>query len=214
MGTIVLQNTTVITTANMKLFLVAALLIASACAEPESEGEAKPWLAYGNYGYNYPAYGYSGYAGYAGHYGYAGYPYTHGYRHFWKRDTESEAEPEAKPDAWYSLYGHGLTYPYAHHSYVAGYPYAHASYAAPVTTVGRYVAPYYNTYGLGYLMPSASVKPNLTLRLNLTPVTTTMAMPMAILMPMDTMDTLFLMLVLMLVMVMAFGAMPVGGKAL
>jgi len=150
MGTIVLQNTTVITTANMKLFLVAALLIASACAEPESEGEAKPWLAYGNYGYNYPAYGYSGYAGYAGHYGYAGYPYTHGYRHFWKRDTESEAEPEAKPDAWYSLYGHGLTYPYAHHSYVAGYPYAHASYAAPVTTVGRYVAPYYNTYGLGY----------------------------------------------------------------
>merc|ERR1711881_488980 len=78
MGIIVLQTTTVITTENMKLFLVAALLIASACAEPESEGEAKPWLAYGSYGYNYPAYGYSGYAG---HYGYAGYPYaTHGYR--------------------------------------------------------------------------------------------------------------------------------------
>merc|ERR1712020_385472 len=102
MGTIVLQNTTVTTTANMKLFLVAALLIASACAEPESEGEAKPWLAYGNYGYGYPAYGYTGYAGYAGHHGYAGYPYTH------------------------------------------------ATYAAPATTVGRYVAPYYNTYGLGY----------------------------------------------------------------
>merc|ERR1712080_15667 len=214
MGTIVLQNTTVITTANMKLFLVAALLIASACAEPESEGEAKPWLAYGNYGYNYPAYGYSGYAGYAGHYGYAGYPYTHGYRHFWKRDTESEAEPEAKPDAWYSLYGHGLTYPYAHHSYVAGYPYAHASYAAQLPLLAGMLHHTTTHTVLDIIMPSASVKPNLTLRLNLTPGTTTMAMPMAILMPMDTMDTLFLMLVLMLVMVMAFAAMPVGGKAL
>merc|ERR1712077_66554 len=130
MGTIVLQNTTVTTTANMKLFLVAALLIASACAEPESEGEAKPWLAYGNYGYNYPAYGYAGYAGYAGHYGYAGYPYaTHGYRHFWKREADSESEAKPDADAWYSLYGHGLTYPYA---------------------TNAYVAPYYNAYGLGY----------------------------------------------------------------
>merc|ERR1712020_696701 len=138
MGTIVLQNTTVTTTANMKLFLVAALLVASACAEPESEGEAKPWLAYGNYGYNYPAYGY---AGYAGHYGYAGYPYaTHGYRHFWKREADSESEAKPDADAWYSLYGHGLAYPYAH-----------ATYAAPaVTTAARYVAPYYNAYGLGY----------------------------------------------------------------
>merc|ERR1712080_541808 len=125
MGTIVLQNTTVITTANMKLFLVAALLIASACAEPESEGEAKPWLAYGNYGYNYPAYGYSGYAG---------YPYTHGYRHFWKRDTESEAEPEAKPDAWYSYYGNAYGYPYAN-----GY--------------NGYALPYARTYWL-WLWPS------------------------------------------------------------
>ena len=128
------------------------MLIASACAEPESEGEAKPWLAYGNYGYNYPAYGYAGYAGYAGHYGYAGYPYaTHGYRHFWKREADSESEAKPDADAWYSLYGHGLTYPYATNAYVAGYPYAHATYAAPaVTTVGRYVAPYYNAYGLGY----------------------------------------------------------------
>merc|ERR1711881_228637 len=149
MGIIVLQTTTVITTENMKLFLVAALLIASACAEPESEGEAKPWLAYGNYGYNYPAYGY---AGYAGHYGYAGYPYaTHGYRHFWKREADSESEAKPDADAWYSLYGHGLTYPYATNAYVAGYPYAHATYAAPaVTTAARYVAPYYNAYGLGY----------------------------------------------------------------
>merc|ERR1711981_78284 len=152
MGTIVLQSTTVITTANMKLFLVAALLIASACAEPESDSESKPWLAYGNYGYGYPAYGYAGYAGYAGHYGYAGYPYaTHGYRHFWKREADSESEAKPDADAWYSLYGHGLTYPYATNAYVAGYPYAHATYAAPaVTTVGRYVAPYYNAYGLGY----------------------------------------------------------------
>ena len=137
------------------------MLIASAYAEPESESEAKPWLAYGNYGYGYPAYGYRGYAGYAGSYGYAGHPYhTYGHRYLWKRDTESESE--ADPDAWYSLYGHGLTYPYARATY-AGYPYAHhaayaapvatahhAAYAAPVTTVGRYVAPYYNTYGLGY----------------------------------------------------------------
>merc|ERR1712077_71695 len=117
MGTIVLQNTTVTTTANMKLFLVAALLIASACAEPESEGEAKPWLAYGNYGYNYPAYG---------------------YRHFWKREADSESEAKPDADAWYSLYGHGLTYPYATNAYMAGYPYAHATYAAPVAT---YAAP-------------------------------------------------------------------------
>merc|ERR1712024_181142 len=67
---------------------------------------------------------------------------------------------------------------------------------------------------LDMLMLSASVQPILILRLNLMPGTTTMAMPMAILMPTDTMDTLFLMLVLTLVMVMAFAAMPVGGKPL
>merc|ERR1712165_432498 len=145
MGITVLQNTTITTTANMKLFFVAALLIASACAEPESEGEAKPWLAYSNYGY--PAYGYAGYAGYAGHYGYAGYPYaTAGYRHFWKREADSESEAKPDADAWYSLYGHGLTYPYAHATYAAPV----ATYAAPVATTARYVAPYYNTYGLGY----------------------------------------------------------------
>merc|ERR1711997_738336 len=110
MGTTVVQNTWVTTTDNMKLFFVAALLIASACAEPESEGEAKPWLAYSNYGY--PAYGYAGYAGYAGHYGYAGYPYaTAGYRHFWKREADSESE--AKPDAGYNYYGNAYGYPYA-----------------------------------------------------------------------------------------------------
>merc|ERR1719412_3299588 len=65
---------------------------------------------------------------------------------------------------------------------------------------------------LDIIMPSASVKPNLILRLNLMPGTTTMAIPMVILMPMDTMATLFLMLVLMPVMVTAFAAMPVGGK--
>merc|ERR1712088_502520 len=136
MGTTVLQNTTITTTAKMKLFFVAALLIASACAEPESEGEAKPWLAYG----------------------YAGYPYaTAGYRHFWKREADSESEAKPDADARYSLYGHGLTYPYATNAYMAGYPYAHATYAAPVATyaapvatTARYVAPYYNTYGLGY----------------------------------------------------------------
>merc|ERR1712088_355209 len=137
MGTTVLQNTTITTTANMKLFFVAALLIASACAEPESEGEAKPWLAYSNYGY--PAYGYAGYAGYAGHYGYAGYPYaTAGYRHFWKREADSESE--AKPDAWYNYYGNAYGYPYAngYNGYALPYARTYAGYGYGLRSYARW----------------------------------------------------------------------------
>merc|ERR1712038_806804 len=160
MGTTVLQNTTLTTTANMKLFLIAALLIASACAEPESEGEAKPWLAYSNYGY--PAYGYAGYAGYAGHYGYAGYPYAHaayaapvattaryvapyyntyglGYAHaLGKRSADSDSE--AKPDAWYNYYGNAYGYPYAngYNGYALPYARTYAGYGYGLRSYARW----------------------------------------------------------------------------
>merc|ERR1711902_413740 len=83
---------------NMKLFIIgAAHLIGKRSAD--ADAEAKPWLAYANYGYaGYPSayaeakpeawygaygYGYSGYPysyGYSGYpYGYAGYPYAYGY---------------------------------------------------------------------------------------------------------------------------------------
>merc|ERR1711972_609912 len=102
---------------NMKLFLITAILIASVCAEPESEAkaDAKPWLAYSNYGYaGYPyAAGYAAYP-YAGVYG-AGYNgYATGYHYLGKRSADSppyttygaapligkreaEADSEAKP---------------------------------------------------------------------------------------------------------------------
>merc|ERR1711978_587255 len=105
MGTIDFQQPIVSTSkTNMKLFLIAAVLIASVCAEPESEAkaDAKPWLAYSNYGYaGYP---------YAGVYG-AGYNgYATGYRYLGKRSADSESD--AKPWLAYSNYGY------------AGYPYA------------------------------------------------------------------------------------------
>merc|ERR1712227_666177 len=99
MGTIDFQQPIVSTSKTiMKLFLIAAVLIASVCAEPESEAkaDAKPWLAYTTYGAAhligkrsadsepeswYGAYGYASpytYGGY-GSYGYSAYrPYTYG----------------------------------------------------------------------------------------------------------------------------------------
>merc|ERR1711993_198571 len=114
MGTIDFQQPIVSTSKIiMKLFLIAAVLIASVCAEPESEAkaDAKPWLAYSNYGYaGYPyAAGYAAYP-YAGVYG-AGYNgYATGYRYLGKRSADSESD--AKPWLAYSNYGY------------AGYPYA------------------------------------------------------------------------------------------
>merc|ERR1711941_180428 len=89
MGTIDFQQPIVSTSkTNMKLFLIAAVLIASVCAEPESEAkaDAKPWLAYSNYGYaGYPyAAGYAAYP-YAGVYG-AGYKVTLLDTTTWERD--------------------------------------------------------------------------------------------------------------------------------
>merc|ERR1711950_7689 len=96
----------------MKLFLIAAILIASVCAEPESEAkaDAKPWLAYSNYGYaGYPyAAGYAAYP-YAGVYG-AGYNgYATGYHYLGKRSADSESD--AKPWLTYANYGYQTNLP-------------------------------------------------------------------------------------------------------
>merc|ERR1712117_105127 len=71
---------------NMKLFIIAAVLIASVFAEPEAEADPNAW--YASYGYaGFPYYGYGSGLAYAGAYapytygayGYAGYPYAAGY---------------------------------------------------------------------------------------------------------------------------------------
>merc|ERR1712018_750185 len=106
----------------MKLFIVAAVLIASVFAEPESEAEAKPWLTYGAgyagypYASTYAAYPYAGVYGAgvygAGVYG-AGYNgYALGAHYLGKRSAEAEAEPEAWYGAYngYAGYGYGSRY--------------------------------------------------------------------------------------------------------
>merc|ERR1712226_185026 len=115
MGTIDFRQPIASTTkTNMKLFLIAAVLIASVFAEPESEAKADAWY---------------------GAYGYGGYPYAGGYRYLGKRSAGSDAE--AKP--WLT---YGAGYGYAGYPYAATYgayaapvaTYAHAAYAAPVAT--------------------------------------------------------------------------------
>merc|ERR1712079_847125 len=148
MGTIDFQQPIVSTSkTNMKLFLIAAVLIASVCAEPESEAkaDAKPWLAYSNYGYaGYPyAAGYAAYP-YAGVYG-AGYNgYATGYHYLGKRSADSESD--AKPWLAYSNYGY------------AGYPYAstYGAYAYPSVYRAAYAAPAYTTYGAAHLIGKRS----------------------------------------------------------
>merc|ERR1712223_1582706 len=137
---------------NMKLFLIAAILIASVCAEPESEAkaDAKPWLAYSNYGYaGYPyAAGYAAYP-YAGVYG-AGYNgYATGYHYLGKRSADSESD--AKPWLTYANYG---AYPYA--STYGAYTGAYA--AAPAVYGAGYAAytPPYTTYGAAHLIGKRS----------------------------------------------------------
>merc|ERR1712226_748251 len=153
------------TKTNMKLFLIAAVLIASVFAEPESEAKADAW---------YGAYGYGGYP-YAGAYGLGYSGYAAGYRYLGKRSTDSDAEAkpwltygapvatyagahliskrsadsdaEAKPWLAYSNYGY------------AGYPYAstYGAYAAPVATYAHaaYTTPY-ATYGGAHLIGKRS----------------------------------------------------------
>merc|ERR1712045_392648 len=89
----------------------------------DSDAEAKPWLAYANYGYaGYP------YAAYAGAYGAYPYAYGLGYNGYALGGAhligKRSAEAEAKPEAWYGAYGYGA-YPY---SYGYGYPYAYGGY--------------------------------------------------------------------------------------
>merc|ERR1712024_214489 len=148
MGTIDFQQPIVSTSkTNMKLFLIAAVLIASVCAEPESEAkaDAKPWLAYSNYGYaGYPyAAGYAAYP-YAGVYG-AGYNgYATGYHYLGKRSADSESD--AKPWLTYANYG----YPYAstYGAYAGAYAAAPAVYGAGYAA---YTTPY-TTYGAAHLI--------------------------------------------------------------
>merc|ERR1712027_277652 len=131
MGTIDFQQPIVSTSkTNMKLFLIAAVLIASVCAEPESEAkaDAKPWLAYSNYGY--AAYPYAGVYG-AGYNGYAT-----GYRYLGKRSADSESD--AKPWLTYANYG---AYPYAS---------TYGAYAGAYVYRAAYAAPAYTTYGAAH----------------------------------------------------------------
>merc|ERR1712025_1436066 len=182
MGTIDFQQPIVSTSkTNMKLFLIAAVLIASVCAEPESEAkaDAKPWLAYSNYGYaGYPyAAGYAAYP-YAGVYG-AGYNgYATGYHYLGKRSADSESD--AKPWLTYANYGYpyASTYgashligkreaeadseakpwlAYSNYGY-AGYPYAstYGAYAYPSVYRAAYAAPAYTTYGAAHLIGKRS----------------------------------------------------------
>merc|ERR1712126_238014 len=126
---------------NMKLFIIAAVLIASVFSEPEAEADPNAW--YASYGYaGFPYYGYGSGLAYAGAYapytygayGYAGYPYAAGYNGYalgaahliGKRSADADAD--AKPWLAYANYGY------------AGYPYAYA---------GAYGYPY-GAYGLGY----------------------------------------------------------------
>merc|ERR1712154_35803 len=171
MGTIDFQQPIVSTSKTiMKLFLIAAVLIASVCAEPESEAkaDAKPWLAYSNYGYaGYPyAAGYAAYP-YAGVYG-AGYNgYATGYHYLGKRSADSESD--AKSWLTYANYG----YPYA--SYGAAHligkreaeadseakpwlAYSNYGYAAypSVYRHAAYAAPAYTTYGAAHLIGKRS----------------------------------------------------------
>merc|ERR1712130_762027 len=165
MGTITIdfQQPIVSTTkTNMKLFLIAAVLVASVFAEPESEAkaDAKPWLAYSNLGYAGWPYA-AGYAAYPATYGlgYNGYATGYAGAHlFGKR----EADSEAKPWLTYANYGYA-GYPYAA-TYAAGayaYPSVYsAAYARPVATyagahlIGKREAEADSWYGYsGYASP-------------------------------------------------------------
>jgi len=121
----------------MKFFLIAAVLVASVFAEPESEAkaDAKPWLAYSNLGYaGYPyAAGYSTYGAYP--YATYGLGYT-GYAGHLVGKRSADAESDAKPWLTYANYGYA-GYPYASTYGAYAYPsavYSHAAYAAPVAT--------------------------------------------------------------------------------
>jgi len=145
----------------MKLFIIAAVLIASVCAEPESEAKADPWVTYaGAYGspyvstYAHAAYPYAAGVYGAGVYGLGYNGYATGYGHYLgKRSADADSEAEAKPWLAYANYGY------------AGYPYASAyGLANPHLTTystAAYAYPYAATYGhyLGKRSAEAEAKP-------------------------------------------------------
>merc|ERR1712227_350820 len=138
MGTIDFRQPIVSTTrTNMKLFLIAAVLIASVFAEPESEAKADAW--YGAYGYG--GYPYAGvYGGWNGAYGLGYNGYAAGYRYLGKRSADSDAD--AKPWLTYGAYNGYAGYPYAatYGAYAAPVAtYAHAAYTTPYTTYGAHL---------------------------------------------------------------------------
>merc|ERR1712186_189712 len=138
MGTIDFQQPIVSTKTNMKLFIIAAVLIASVVAEPESEAKAEPWLTYANYGYAGYPYAARTYAAgaypYAGVYGLGYDGYATGYGHYLgKRSADSE------PESWYGNYGYGYA------PYTAGY---RSAVYSPYT-YGAYAGYGYNGYAYG-----------------------------------------------------------------
>merc|ERR1712203_1066993 len=75
-------------------------------ADSDSEAEAKPWLAYSNYGYPYAgayaAYGAYAPATYAAYGAYARPAYAYAGAHYLgKRSADAE------PESWYGNYGYG-----------------------------------------------------------------------------------------------------------
>merc|ERR1712020_167217 len=97
--------------------------------DSDSEAEAKPWLAYSNYG-AYGAYPYAGVYG-AGVYG-AGYNgYALGHRVIGKRSADSE--PEAKPWLAYGYNGYNNYFGARYAGYARPYSYG---YASPYTYAG------------------------------------------------------------------------------
>merc|ERR1711944_110174 len=143
MGTIDFQQPIVSTTkTNMKLFLIAAVLVASVFAEPESEAkaDAKPWLAYSNFGYaGYP------YASTYGAYAYPSAVYSHAayaapVATYAGAHLIGKREAEAEPESWYGAYGYSRPYGYSTYGAYGGYA-AYRPY-----TYGRV----YGGYGYGW----------------------------------------------------------------
>merc|ERR1712241_89909 len=136
MGTIDFQQSTTYTT-KMKLFIIAAVLLASVFAEPEADPKA--WYA----SYGYPYAGYAGaYAGWPATYGYGlGYGYN-GYAfggHFLgKRSADADSDAEAKPWLAYSNFGYA-GYPYSAYAGAYGYPYGlgYNGYALGAHFIGK-----------------------------------------------------------------------------
>jgi len=121
----------------MKLFIIAAVLLASVFAEPEADPKA--WYA----SYGYPYAGYAGaYAGWPATYGYGlGYGYN-GYAlggHFiGKRSADADSDAEAKPWLAYSNFGYA-GYPYSAYAGAYGYPYGlgYNGYALGAHYIGK-----------------------------------------------------------------------------